>query len=154
MAERFIDLDRGVHMRTNAGAGGIQIYMYVDTPGVYLDAFGHEVPEELAEGAGFDVEHLRKKRQLAERRAAAIKQVEDEMAAADEGDAIVVRERAGWQILDIGLGRHILKDPDGNNINPVPLPRQSADALLEQLTPNAKDEKPKKGAAPKEEPAA
>lgn len=141
---RNIDFDRGVHVRTNTLVGGVQIYMYVDSPGVYYDAFGHEVSEELAEGAGFDVENLRKKRLLAERRAQALKTIEDEFRAAEEGEQLVVRERGGWQLVDIGAGRFIIKDPDGNNINPVPLPRQSADALLEQLTPGAKDSKVKK----------
>jgi hypothetical protein len=148
MAEAAIDLDRGVHMRTNAQAGGIQIYMYVDQPGVYYDPFGNEVPDVLAEGAGFDVSLLAKQRKLKEMKEKAVAAITEEFEKADiVGKEVVVRSRGGFTLVDLGAERHIIKDQDGNSINPVPLPRSQADLVLDQLTPGAKDDKLSKAEA-------
>src|SRR5690554_3858011 len=55
-----IDLDRGVLIRKHETTG-TTIYMYFDTPGVYLNAHGGKVSEALAKQAGFDVDLYGKK---------------------------------------------------------------------------------------------
>lgn len=145
MASVNIDFDRGVLIRQNVSAGGIQVYMYVDQPGVFLNAFGDEVDEDLAAGAGFDVTALKRKRLIAERKAEALAAIEQELAGADEGEAITVRQRGEWQLVDIGLGRHVIKDPDGSVVTPAPLPREQADIVFDKLTPGLKDRKVSKG---------
>jgi len=139
-----IDLDRGVHQRQHP-ATGIAVYMYVDTPGVYLNAYGSEVSPELALEAGFDVDKLAKMRLRQERIKAARDQIEAEIDALDDGDTKIVRERDGFTIVDIGLGRYIIKDPDGNALISQPQSRAIADALIEKLSPNGKDGKVVKG---------
>lgn len=51
-----LDFDRGVTGKTLKNGG--TIWMYDDTPGVFLDGRGQEVSSELARDAGWDVETL------------------------------------------------------------------------------------------------
>ncbi len=52
-----IDNNRGVTMRMRDDCS---VYMYKDSPGLYLDIMGNEVPEEMAIAVGFPVEEQRK----------------------------------------------------------------------------------------------
>jgi len=128
-----IDYDRGVMKRIHPS--GISVYMYVDTPGVYLNAFGSEVAEEMAKTAGFDVGILAKKRLKNERMAAAMSAIEKELQGSEESMEVVVAEREGFTIVDIGIGRHHLKDPDGNVLTPTAQPLEAAKLLMDQLVP-------------------
>lgn len=155
MASANIDFDRGVLIRQNPSAGGIQIYMYVDAPGVFLNAFGQEVDADLAAGAGYDVALLARRRLIQERKALALAAIEEELEGADAGEAVVVRQRGDWSLVDIGLGRFVVKDPDGAVVTPHALPREQADIVFEKLTPGLKDRKVKQAKDdPEEVPAA
>lgn len=136
MAQRNIDYDRGVIIKTH-NASGMDVYMYADTPGVFLNAFGTEVDEKLAKEAGYDVDRLSREKVKRERIAAAAQMIEQELALADkEGQKEVVVERAGFKVIDIGLGRHFVEDPDGNRLTVHALPLEQAKTLLDQLTPS------------------
>ena len=127
-----IDYNRGVIKRIHPT--GIEVYMYRDTPGHYLNAFGSEVGAELAKAAGFDTERYGKARLRGERMGEAMKIIEAELASGP-AEPTVVEERAGFQIVDIGLGRFRLVDPDGGVLTTTPVPREMADLLLDQLAP-------------------
>lgn len=130
---KHIDVDRGVLMRYLEGTG-IQVYMYVDEPGVFLNAFGKEVSEDLAKQAGFDVERLSRERVKRERMKAAFAAIEAEIDNS-EAKENVVEERDGFRLIDIGLGRYMIKDPEGASLNPVPVTEQIAKKLFDQLVP-------------------
>src|SRR6266699_464625 len=110
----YIDYDRGVHIRTHHSTG-VDVYMYVDNPGVYLSAHGTPVSEALAREAGYPVDEQVKQRELNKRLRAAHAAVYAEMNAGEAAQEIV-EERDGFTIVSIGLGRHIIKSPDGDQL--------------------------------------
>lgn len=124
-----IDYDRGVHITTHQ-ATGIDIFMYVDDPGVYLNAHGGNVSEELAREAGYDVEKLAKERTKKSRKDQALKMIDAELADDKDVREELVAERNGYKIITTGLGRHHLIDPDGNRLTNMPLPLEAAQKLL------------------------
>ena len=131
-----IDYDRGVHIRTHHSTG-VDVYMYVDTPGVYLSQHGTPVSEDMARQAGFPVDEQVKARELQRRLKAAHEAVYAEMNAGEAAQK-VVEERDGFTIVDIGLGRHVIKSPDGDQLTDIPLPLEQAQAVLAQLVPDEK----------------
>lgn len=129
-----IDLDRGVHQRIDLGTG-MDIYMYVDTPGVYLTLHGTEVDVELARRAGFPVEEQLKKRRVQQALVAAQDRVLAELQVADQSVKVVVKEADGFKIIDIGYDRYQVLSPDDDVLTPSPLNLRSAVILLGQLVP-------------------
>lgn len=136
-----MDADRGYAMRVIDGSG-VQVYMYMDEPGIFRNAFGQEVDDSLARLAGFDVDRLLKERAKRERMKAAFEQIEAEMA---EGEAKqeVALERSGYTLIDLGLGRFQIKDPEGGLLTAQPVPEEVARKLFDQLVPEVKAEEPK-----------
>ena len=149
MANRKINYDRGVIISQHKSSG-MDVYMYVDTPGVYLNAFGTPIDEQLAKEAGFDVVKYGKDRVKRERMAAAMGAIEHELEIAnEEGNKKTVKEQNGFKVIDIGLGRHYVEDPDGNRLTATPLPLEQSVLLLDKIAPPVKsteglDVKPKK----------
>lgn len=136
-----IDYNRGVLKR--AHPSGIEIYMYLDTPGVYLNARGDEVNEVLAAGAGYPVEEFGKEKLKRARMSQAMRTIEDEIGAS-AGVEKVEDDHNGYELVNIGLGRYHVRDPDGNNLTPVSVSKEIAEVLLRNM--GVKD------ADPKEEP--
>jgi hypothetical protein len=137
-----IDLDRGVQSRTDPGTN-VEVYMYWDTPGVYLNAHGTEVDVALAERAGFPVEEHLKKRRYQEAVKAAQDKAIAEIADADRSEKVVTKEKGGFTIVDIGYDRYFVFSPDGDKLTPTPLNLRSAVILLDQLVPDPQpQEKP------------
>ena len=134
MAEKRIDYDRGVIKRTHP-LNGVAIYMYRDTPGDYLNAFGTPVSEKIAKEAGFDVALLAKHKLKRERLAQAREAIEREI---DTGELTkeIVRQRSGFSLTHIGLGRYIVEDPDGTVLTPEPQSKQIAEKLFDELVPD------------------
>lgn len=128
-----IDLDRGVHMRSHPSLG-MDIYMYVDDPGVYYTAHGQKVTRELAEQAGYPVDTQDKEHQI---KVALEKAQAEVLASFGEAKSKVVAERQGFKIMDIGLGRFNVLGPEGDLLNKMPIPREQADMLLKHLAPEA-----------------
>jgi hypothetical protein len=116
MSERAIDYDRGVVIRI-VNDLNMEVFMYKDTPGIYLNAYGQPVPEVLAAQAGFDVERLRAGRVRRERMAQAAAAIEKETSEFSP-TRIVVEEKEGYRIVSLGAGRHFLEDADGHNLTP------------------------------------
>lgn len=148
MSERKISYNRGVHKRSVfenddpiKGQAITDVYMYVDQPGVFYNAFEIEVSDDLARRAGYDVDVLRKHKLANERRADFEKALRAEMElGVDPGDAKVVQEREGFKLMDIGKDRFQILGPDGYLVNKSgPLPGKRAAALFNEVIP----EKPK-----------
>ncbi len=104
-----IDWNRGVIARTHRQTG-ISVAMYKDTPGVYFDENGHEVGEDFARQAGFDVDTLNKQKERDAKMAAAIASVEAEY----EGEKHqVVFEAGGFKVRHEEQGKHSVLDAEG-----------------------------------------
>jgi hypothetical protein len=114
----------------------MDVYMYPDDPGNYLNAFGAPVPEEIAKGAGFPVDVLKAEKTKRERIAHALDVINREIEGITQ-ERKVVEEVGGFKILDVGLGRHVVEDPDGNMLTPQPLPLEAAQVLVGQMAPKA-----------------
>lgn len=128
-----VDYDRGV-MKGKDPTSGIEVYMYMDTPGVYLNAFEQPVSEKLALAAGFDVDKFRSARQRQERMAYAKQQIEKELAHGIPQKEPLL-ERKGWKIMVLGKNLHNVVDPDGNVLNQFPLGEEVARSVFDSLIP-------------------
>ena len=127
-----IDYDRGVYKCVHPT--GVEVFMYADEPGVFRNAFGAEVSEEMGAQSGFEVEQLALQRRKKERLNDAAHIIEQEFSGAP-GEREVVEERGGFSVIGLGHGRHIVEDPDGNNLTPAPMPLEAAKVLFDQLVP-------------------
>ena len=135
---RKMDYNRGVMINQDPRSG-VEVFMYTDTPGIYYNAHGTVVTDELAKAAGYDTEGNAKKKRLSERMAQAMEAIKKELQA-EEVEGLrpaenIVLERNGFKLLDIGLGRHVVKDPDGNPLTPEPLTKELGTRLFDQLVP-------------------
>lgn len=133
-----IDLDRGVWMRTHPGVG-MDVYMYVDDPGVYYDAHGNQVSKAIAEAAGFDVEKLEVEHKRKTAVDNAMKEIDAKFGTTQPK---VHAEQGGFTAWDMGMGRFNVKDAQGNVLNKDPISKEQAEVLLKHLAPKpkAKDE--------------
>lgn len=139
-----VDYNRPLIKKAEAKTG-IEVFMYLDTPGVYLNSYELPVSESLAEAAGFDTAKYGKMRKRRELMALAKKGIEEQLALEEENDVKeVVQERGGFSIVHIGLGRHVIEDPDGGQIVANHLTLAEAEAALNQLVPQDQ-EAPKPG---------
>lgn len=129
-----IDLDRGAMMK-RVMATGVDVYMYTDTPGVYLNAFGGVASPELAKEAGYDIEKYGKEKLRRERMDQAMREIEAELNM-DTIERSVHKELKGFKSINIGLGRYIVMDPEGNQLTKQPISREQSELLLEKLVPS------------------
>lgn len=131
-----IDLDRGVIIRNHSS--GMQVYMYADTPGVFLNANEIEVGNQIAHEAGYDVPALARARQKREAMAAALAAVEAEF---DDGSAgAVLEERNGYRLVARGAGLFQIEDTEGSILTPRPLSEQEACSVFNKLAPLPSEE--------------
>lgn len=118
-------------------ATGIEIYMYLDLPGVYYNSFELPVSDALAASAGFDIVKFGKMKKRREQLALAMEAIDVELDMEDYNEAHeVILERGGFSVVHIGLGRHIIKDPEGGKLVDRPLTLEEAKAALEKLVPS------------------
>lgn len=133
MSNLKIDYDRGVMKRKHA-ASGVDVYMYVDAPGLYLTAHGTYVSDKFAEQAGYDVKNLALARVKKERVSQALAAIDTELAMAGPKHE-TVKEKGGLKVVDTGVGRFNVEDTDGNILNNVSLSKEMALKLLDNLIP-------------------
>lgn len=129
MADRKVDYDRGAIIMSHPGSG-MDVFMYADSPGKYFDAHLNTVPEKLAQEAGYNIEQFSKERVRMERKAQASAIIDQELADDNDIEETVVKKRNGFSVVSIGLGRHNVRDPDGNILNVHPMPKESAVKLF------------------------
>lgn len=130
-----IDYDRGVIINTHQSSG-MDVFMYVDDPGKFLNAHSKVVSDEIAGEAGYDITKLAKDRVKKERKEQAMSMIDAELA--DDKDVVqeVVAEKNGYKIITTGLGRHHVIDPDGNRLNSFPLLPEAAEKLMNGMAGN------------------
>lgn len=148
-----IDVDRGVSIRQivafdkvnnlkfqpDPKFGGLTVYMYLDTPGVYLDVHERAIPEALAEMAGFDVKTLAKQRHKREALAAFDAKLKAEMEIDVEEEEILA-QMGDWKVIALPLERAKVVDiVTGEAVTAVPMPKADALILLASLVGVAQD---------------
>ena len=117
---------------------GIEVYMYLDMPGIYYNSYELPVSDELAASAGFDILKFGKMKKRREQLAVAMDAIDAQLDMQDYNEAHeVVIERGGFSVVSIGLGRHIIKDPEGGKLVDRPLTLEEAKAALEKLVPRS-----------------
>ena len=132
-----IDVNRGVMIKKHPSMG--LVYMYMDTPGVYLNAFGKEIPDTVAAQAAYDVETLGKERLKRERMAEAMTAIEIELDLAVTADEeTVLWERGGYRVVKLALGNAYVFDDENNKLTPIAIPEAEAKLLLDHLVPEKK----------------
>lgn len=132
MVDRKIDYDRGVLIMTHPQTG-IDVFMYLDEPGVYLTAHAHPIAEQLAKEAGYDVEKYAKEKVRNERRAHANALIDKELDSETDVVEKVVEQKGSFTLVSIGLGRHHLKDGEGNQITAHALTEEQGKKLLDAM---------------------
>lgn len=145
MAQGAIDLNRGVLIRKVRSAN-MKVFMYFDTPGVYLNVHGKEVPEAVAEAAGFDIAKYAKQRLKREKMQEFEKTIEAQLAMEDEAEDVapkVLAEAGGFQMIDAKLGNVWVIDADGERMNDRPINAAEGKLLLDVLSAPAPKGKPK-----------
>ena len=133
-----IDANRGVMIQRHPSMG--LVYMYIDTPGVFLNTFGKEVPEKIARQAHFDVEELGKEKQKRERMAKAMTAIEIELELAITADEeTILWERGGYRVVKLSHGKAYVFDDENNKLTPIAIPQEEAKLLLDHLVPEEKE---------------
>ena len=133
-----IDANRGVMIQRHSSLG--LVYMYIDTPGVYLNTFGKEIPEKVAAQAHFDVEELGKEKQKRERMAKAMTAIEIELELAITADEeTILWERGGYRVVKLSHGKAYVFDDENNKLTPIAIPQEEAKLLLDHLAPEEKE---------------
>lgn len=106
--------DRGILKRHHPA--GLEIYMFLDTPGVFLNAHGTEIDPSLAAEAGFPTEDLLKEKARRERIADATARIDEQFAV--DGKRDVIDEVNGYKIVQLGSRGHQIFDADDNLLTP------------------------------------
>lgn len=121
------------------GSFGPRIHMYNDSPGVYVDAHGVEVPAVVAKRAGFDIELnmalqavVNEQKRLEQRR----------MAIAKPKAAAVVEQvrPLGHTLVRVGDDAYHIEDKDGQRVTSSEQPRVYAIMWLDDIDPMGEDE--------------
>ncbi len=123
----MIDRNRGVTIRTHA-ATGMQVYMYKDTPGIYMNAHEEEVAEKLAAQAGYPVEILGKER---DRKALIADEIAKINTAFGVTEGKVVYEKGGFKVLGLGGDRFQVLSPEGNIMTDVAVTLKQAKKVVD-----------------------
>lgn len=143
-----IDYDKGVLKRKHPA--GLDVYMYVNEPGVFRNGHGNEVDKELAREAGYEVDRLVKERRRRARVAEATKMIDEEFS--HEVAHKVVDTVNGYKIVQVNGERHTILDPDNNVMTPGKfLSRSEARRIAKMMT--AAEEVPEEKAPEEQEQA-
>ncbi len=140
MASRVIDYDRGVQIQTHRS--GVDVYMYIDDPGVYLNAYGTPVSEQLAKEAGYDTERWSRQKLAKDLIAKAKSEIEAQISGTSGFVQKVVLSAGGFDVVAVNdYGGHVVKAPDGQVLTPYAMPFEACKALLSGVAPGV----PQKG---------
>ncbi len=137
-----IDYNRGL-IKGKDQSTGVNVYMYLDDPGVYLSSQGTMVSQAVAERAGFDIARHRNER-IRRLRIGKAKEMIEAQLDHEESKSSTIKVQNGWAIKHIGFGKHYIEAPDGSIITDRNLTLEQAHGLLQELAVNdpAYDELP------------
>lgn len=135
MGKLKVNYNRPLHKKVEQKTG-IEVFMYLDLPGVYYNSFELPVSDELAARAGFDIVKYGKMKKRREQLAIAMQAIDADLEMQDYSEAReIIEERRGIKLVHIGLGRHILEDPEGGKLVNRPLTLEEGKMALEGLVP-------------------
>lgn len=93
----------------------MEIFMFLDEPGVYYDRKMRKMPEEVAAKVGFDVKREAKLRAINERRKEVMSEIAD---VVEENTRTVVETRGDYQLVEINEGQFTVTGPGGDFMDP------------------------------------
>jgi len=129
-------VNRGVSVRRMGQHGvdfGPYVYMIIDEPGVYYSEKGDPLAESVAKAAGFDTDEFARARNKREALAKANAEIEARFSSPDIETVIV--KKAGYELVHVGHGRHIIRDTtDSAILTPHPISRDEADFIFNAIT--------------------
>ena len=133
MVDRKIDYDKGVRIRSIPELG-MEVFMYIQDPGVFLTANGAVIPAELARRAGFDVDKLLKMRERKVRMGIAAATIEREIDLSESAAVReVIEELGGFKVVRVG-SHFLVEDPDNAVLTAgVALPKDIAISVMREL---------------------
>lgn len=130
-----IDYNRGAMKKIDLKTG-IEVYMYIDLPGVYYNSFETEVSEGLALAAGYDIGKYGKMRKRRELAALALQAIDQDLEMEEYAEKPeTIEERGGFKVVHVGMGRHFIYDPDGGKLVDRHLTLEEALKALDGLVP-------------------
>lgn len=129
-----IDVNRGVMVKRDT-ASGMYIYMYIDTPGVYYNGLGREVPEALAASVGYDTATFAREKRKRQMMTEAMGAIEAELELAQSAKTEdILREQGGYKVIGVGTNMaHIAEAETGERITTTPVPVELAMATMDKL---------------------
>lgn len=131
-----IDMNRGVMYCTHPSAVTFRIFMYLDTPGEYLDGHGRPVPERLASEAGFPVERFRKQRLINSEKKKFEETLRNTLNMQETRE--VHREEAGLTLIHYPETGVAYIEREGERLYDTPIPLATAAILFEEFVKDAK----------------
>ena len=142
MPDGPIDENLGIIVRIHKN--GTQVYMYKSEPGIFRTQTGTLIGEKIAFEAGFDVEALRKQMVMIKAKDKAFKDIEEQFESSTEVE--IIKEIGGFKAIRVGpqtLGRYILEDPSGVQLNEGWMSKKEALLTLPKLVPEEEVEETK-----------
>lgn len=137
-----IDVTRGVEIRRDRSTG-VRVYMYVDEPGVYLNAFGKPIAEAFAAKAGFPVDQYARQRIAREKISDFTKKLQHDMEVASlTEDREEITKRGGYVVYRMPFGNAVVVSEEGENLTDRPIAEAQAMELLEALAGPAEVKEP------------
>lgn len=127
-----IDLDRGVRLSKDPRTG-MEVYMYLDSPGEYLTPQGSHCPDAVAAAAGYDIESLGKEKIKREKLAEFQRQLDVEFSG--EADRTVLAERGDFKLVEVGTNGNVIITDNDKSLTALPMPRSLGEELFEKLAP-------------------
>lgn len=115
----------------NTATTGFLTYASKVNRGHYFAPTGQPVSVEVARAAGFDVDADMIAKDRQERLAKVTAEINQEIQSAPQ---TVLEEKDGYALVDIGLGRANVTDPEGRSLNPRPMSVAEATKLFKAMT--------------------
>ncbi len=125
----MIDWNRPLVMQKHPA--GFTVHTYRDEPGVYRDAHGKELPEQVAKKAGFNIERLRQEAERLKTRAELLS--EGDRLALDAEVREVVEENSHFKLVHIGHQVFVIENADGDRLI-TPTSEVAARSVFADLT--------------------
>ena len=138
MPDGPIDENLGIIIRIHKN--GTQVYMYKSEPGIFRTQTGTLIGEKIAHEAGFNVEALRKKMVMKKAKEKAFKDIDEQFESSTE--VVVIKEMGGYKAIRVGpqtLGRYILEDPTGTQMNEHWMGKKEALLTLAKMVPEEEE---------------
>jgi hypothetical protein len=117
----------------------MDVFMYADNPGVYLNVYAKVVPSSIAKEAGFDIVRWAKAKQKRDTLLKFKHNLDEAEALDEEASRKVLDTREGFTLIELPLGRGSIAGPDGDIMVPA-APMEIVRKSFEDMFPIATSE--------------